>query len=71
VEHPNANWAMLREGPTAYVDHYEADEFELYDLADDPYQMSSIADVDTTPLKVKLTALRGARGAALRQLEEA
>ncbi len=71
VEHPKSRWAMLREGPTAYVDHYEADEFELYDLADDPYQMSSIADVDTAPLKVKLTALRGAKGAALRQLEEA
>ena len=31
-------WAMLREGATAYIEHYTRDEWELYDLESDPHQ---------------------------------
>ncbi len=33
VENPNLGWALVREGTTAYVDHHDRDEWELYDLA--------------------------------------
>ena len=36
VENPDLGWAMLREGSTAYIEHHERGEWELYDLESDP-----------------------------------
>ena len=72
VEHPKLGWAMLRERSLAFVDHYEAGEQELYDLATDPYQLRSRArDTDTTAMTARLTAMRTAGGVQLRELEAA
>ncbi|KRE99262.1 hypothetical protein ASG88_16215 [Nocardioides sp. Soil777] len=70
VENTNLDWAMLREGSEAYVEHHETDEWELYDLAADPHQLASIADADVTEQSALVTAMRQARGRALRDLEE-
>jgi N-acetylglucosamine-6-sulfatase len=70
VENPHRDWAMVREGSIAYIEHYGRDEWELYDLDDDPHQMSSRNDADVTAWSAKATGLRGARGAALRAREQ-
>ena len=72
VEHPINGWAMLREGSTSFIDHHALGEQELYDLATDPYQLSStVRDTDTTALTARLTAMRTASGRRLRKLEAA
>jgi N-acetylglucosamine-6-sulfatase len=72
VEHPNKGWAMLREENLSFIDYPELGEQELYDLATDPYQMSSTArDADTRALTARLTAMRTSAGKALRRLEAA
>jgi arylsulfatase A-like enzyme len=71
VEHPKKDWAMLREGRRVLIDHYAADEQELYDLRADPHQLRSRhATTDTTAMTARLTALRQAAGLELRALEE-
>ena len=70
TELPLKNWAHLHEGETVLIDHYAAGEQEVYDMAADPHQMSSRhATTDTTAMTARLTALRNARGQALRALE--
>jgi arylsulfatase A-like enzyme len=70
TEHPAHDWAHLREGDTVLIDYYAAGEQEVYDLAADPHQMESRhATTDTTAMTARLTALRNARGKALRALE--
>jgi arylsulfatase A-like enzyme len=70
VENTNLGWAMLRQGSTAYIEHYEAGEWELYDLATDPHQLTSRGDADVTDLAARLAPLREARGRRLRALED-
>ena len=73
VENPNLGWAMVREGTTAYVDHHDRDEWELYDLATDPHQLASLAGTDPADVAAwaaKADGLRAATGTALRALEE-
>lgn len=71
VEHPMKQWAMLRDRETVLIDHYQAGEQELYDLRDDPAQMTSRhATTDTSEMTRRLTAMRHATGPALRALEE-
>ena len=70
TELPLKNWAHLHEDETVLIDHYAAGEQEVYDMAADPHQMSSQhATTDTTAMTARLTALRNARGQALRALE--
>jgi arylsulfatase A-like enzyme len=70
VENTNLEWAMLRQGAEVYIDHYERGEWELYDLATDPHQLTSLRDVDVAELAMQVSLLRQARGQALRALEE-
>ena len=70
VENPNLGWAMLREGQMSFIHQYERGSQELYDLADDPYQMRSLhRQVDTGDYLERLEALRAASGRGLRALE--
>jgi N-acetylglucosamine-6-sulfatase len=69
VENPDRDWAMVRERSIAYVEHYARGEWELYDLDDDPHQMSSRNDADVTEWSAKAHRLRLAQGTALRALE--
>lgn len=70
VENTNLGWAMVREDSTAYVEHHVAGEWELYDLGTDPHQLASRNDADVSGWTGKVGALRQARGATLRALEE-
>jgi arylsulfatase A-like enzyme len=70
VENPHLGWSMLREGSTAYIEHHEAGEWELYDLDTDPHQLASLRDADVTDLAAHLAPLRQARGRRLRALED-
>ena len=70
VENTNLEWSMVREGSTAYVEHHTRGEWELYDLATDPHQLSSRNDADVLGWSAKTTSLRRARAAELRALEE-
>lgn len=70
VENTNLGWSMLREGSTAYIEHHEAGEWELYDLATDPHQLTSRRDADVTDLAARLAPFRQARGRRLRALED-
>jgi len=69
VENPDMGWAMLREGSTAYIEHYERDEWELYDLESDPHQLNSRRGADVSDEARKLKLLREARGKELRARE--
>ena len=69
VENTHLQWAMLREGSSAYVEHLDEAEHELYDLDRDPHQLDSIRDTDVTELARRTGVLAGARGRALRVLE--
>lgn len=69
VENTNLGWALLREGSTAYVEHLERGEWELYDLATDPYQLTSRVDADVSAWSARLAGLREARGRDLRRQE--
>ena len=69
VENPHLGWAMLREGSTAYIEHYERGEWELYDLESDPHQLHSRQRADVTELSRRLTALRQSQGKELRARE--
>ena len=71
VENPNLGWALLREGQRAFIHQYQRGGRELYDLADDPYQMRSLhRQVDTDRYLETTNALRDAAGRQLRALEE-
>ena len=70
VENPELGWAMLRQDSRAYIEHYERDEWELYDLATDPHQLASRRNADVTRLSARLTLMRRARGRTLRDLEQ-
>ncbi len=70
VENTNLDWAMLREGPTAYIEHHARGEWELYDLANDPHQLASRQDAIIDDPAAHVAALRAAGGRALRALEE-
>jgi N-acetylglucosamine-6-sulfatase len=70
VENTFLKWALLRQGSTAYIEHHERDEWELYDLATDPHQLASRRSADVTQLSARVTQMRAARGRALRALEE-
>jgi N-acetylglucosamine-6-sulfatase len=70
VENPHLGWAMLRQGAEAYIEHHERGEWELYDLEQDPHQLTSRRDVDVSALSVRLSRLRRAGGRGLRILEE-
>ncbi len=69
VENTNLKWALLREGSGAYVEHLGTDEWELYDLADDPHQLASRKDADVTDWAAHVAGLRVSGGRALRTLE--
>jgi arylsulfatase A-like enzyme len=69
VENPDLEWAMLREGSTAYIEHYDRGEWELYDLESDPHQLDSRRGADVTKLSRRLTLLRQAQGKELRVRE--
>lgn len=69
VENPDLEWAMLREASTAYIEHYERGEWELYDLDSDPHQLDSRQHADVTDVSRRLTLLRQARGKELRARE--
>ncbi len=68
VENTNLGWALLREDDTAYIQH-DRGEWELYDLAGDPHQLTSQADADVRGLAERLGRLRASRGTALRTQE--
>ena len=70
VENTHLEWAMLRQGSEAYIDHYGRGEWELYDLATDPHQLASRGDADVTELAAQVSLMRQARGRELRALEE-
>lgn len=70
VENTNLEWAMLRQDDDAYVEHHTRGEWELYDLATDPHQLTSRRDAEVTELATHVALLRRARGRALRALEE-
>ncbi len=70
VENTHLEWAMLRQGPEAYIDHYGRGEWELYDLATDPHQLDSRGNADVTELAARVSLMRQARGRELRALEE-
>jgi arylsulfatase A-like enzyme len=71
VENPNLGWAMLREGQMSFIHQYERGDLELYDLADDPYQLRSLhRTIDTGDHLARLLALRTAAGRPLRALED-
>jgi N-acetylglucosamine-6-sulfatase len=61
---------LLREGTTAYIEHHDAGEWELYDLATDPHQLTSRRDADVTDLAARLAPLRQTNGRRLRALED-
>jgi len=64
------DWALLREGSTAYVEHRDAGEWELYDLANDPHQLASLRDADVSEWARKTGELWGSQGRDLRRLEQ-
>lgn len=68
---PALGYAMLCEGAMRFIDHIHRDggEWELYDLAADPYQMQSLNGSDPAPWRAKLGPFETASGTALRALE--
>ena len=70
VENTNLEWAMLRQGSEVYIEHYARGEWEFYDLAADPHQLTSRRDVDVDELGEHVSLLRQSSGAALRAHEE-
>ncbi|MBA2714239.1 MAG: DUF4976 domain-containing protein, partial [Rubrobacteraceae bacterium] len=67
-------WALIREGDKKLIRFDHEDEFELYDLASDPYELDSLAKdpsygPEISDLDAKLEALRHASGATLRTAE--
>jgi hypothetical protein len=70
VENTNLDWALLREGSRAYIEHAGTGEWELYDLERDPHQLSSIRDADVTELSRRTAELSGAQGRAFRRFEQ-
>ena len=70
VENTHLDWALLREGSHAYVEHRDAGEWELYDLARDPHQLASLRDADVSEWARKTGELWGSQGRALRRLEQ-
>ena len=69
VENTNSDWAMIREGSRAYIEHHGRSGWELYDLASDPHQLTSLRDVDVTDLSRTTGELFRSQGLALRALE--
>jgi N-acetylglucosamine-6-sulfatase len=69
VENTNLESTMVREGSKAYVEHYGRGEWELYDLEQDPHQLSSRNGADVSAWAAKADRLRRARGADLRAHE--
>jgi len=70
VENTNLDWVLVREGTRVYVEHQDSDEWELYDLAQDPHQLTSLRDADVSDWSRKARQLFGARGLAMRALEQ-
>lgn len=70
IENTNLDWALLREGTDAYIEHYRAGEWELYDLARDPHQLASLRDADASEWARKTGQLSTSQGLALRALEQ-
>ena len=70
IENTNLGWALLREGSHAYIEHYRAGEWELYDLATDPHQLASLRDADISEWAGKTGQLSRSQGLALRALEQ-
>ena len=73
VEHPGLGWGVVREGDTLYM-RLPTGEEELYGLASDPYQLSSLHGdparaEEVATLSAKLEALRGTSGERLRAEE--
>jgi hypothetical protein len=70
VENTNLDWSMLREGSSAYIEHHDSSEWELYDLERDPDQLTSLRDADVSELARTTGQLFSAQGRALRALEQ-
>jgi hypothetical protein len=70
IENTHLDWALLREDSHAYVEHRDAGEWELYDLDDDPHQLTSLRDADVSAWARKTGELWGSQGRALRRLEQ-
>ena len=70
VENTNLQWAMLREGPIAYIEHERNHEREFYNLERDPHQLTSRRDADVRRFAERLDRLRKSRGTALRSFED-
>lgn len=74
VEHPVRGWSMVRDGDLVYMDRARSEE--MYDLADDPYQVSGLQNdparaEQMADLSRKLAGLSGATGEGLRAAETA
>jgi N-acetylglucosamine-6-sulfatase len=69
VENPYLGWAMLCEGSERFVDHYSKGQWECYDIATDPHQLTSKNGIDPAPRRAKLAPLRSGAGQALRAAE--
>ena len=78
AEQPGSNvqkgWALIREGDKKLIRFDHETEFELYDLASDPYELNSLAKdpsygPEISDLQTKLRALRNASGDTLRTAE--
>ena len=41
---------MIRESFRSYIEHHDTSEWELYDLASDPHQLTSLRDGDVSGL---------------------
>jgi arylsulfatase A-like enzyme len=68
-------WALIREGNKKLIRFDYEDEFELYDLASDPYELDSLAKdpsygPEISDLNTKLEVLRHASGTTLREAEK-
>ena len=70
IENTHLDWALLREGSHAYVEHHGTGEWELYDLERDPHQLASLRDADVSEWARKTGSLSGTQGPALRRLEQ-
>jgi len=78
AEEPGTNaqqgWALVREKDNKLIRFDHENQFELYHLASDPYELNSLAkdpsyQSEITDLRTKLGALRQASGATLRTAE--
>lgn len=69
IENTNLEWALLREGSRAYVEHHGTGEWELDNLERDPHQIASMSDADVSEWSRRAGQLSGSQGRAMRRFE--